>query len=162
MLTLSTIATPVRGQQRITGAGTMPMRMPSAKADVLTRSYDIGRTGANTQESLLTPANVANGLRKLFSIDLTKPPVTNAAPPDDPRLEAQPLIVTDIKMSDGKIHDVIFIGTMNNNVWAFDANTGTKIWNAPASLGPPIKPPLTPGPGFPTRTSIDLWGINIH
>jgi hypothetical protein len=47
---------------------------------VLTRSYDDARTGANISETVLTPANVSNGLKKLFSLDI----------PDDPRIEAQP------------------------------------------------------------------------
>ena len=49
---------------------------------VITRSYDIARTGANTEEKILTPPRVgSNLLRKLF----------NAVFDDDPRLEAQPL-----------------------------------------------------------------------
>jgi len=145
-------------QERITGAGTMAMDTAASGTDVLTRSYDIGRTGANVRESALTPDSISHGLKKLFSLDVTSDPAHH----DDPRLEAQPLIVTRLRMNDGQVHDVAYVCTMDNNVWAFDANTGAKIWNGPVSLGPPIKPPLTPAAGFPTRTAIDLWGINIH
>src|ERR1700693_5766189 len=83
-------------EHHLTGTGVIsPAQSPGA--DVLTRSYDIGRTGVNPRETVLTPANVG-GLKKLFSLDVMDDP----AHPNDPRLEAQPLIVTGITMSDGK------------------------------------------------------------
>lgn len=140
-------------QPRLTGSGAMPeMAMQPHGVDVVTRSYSIGRTGTNTTESVLNPTNVAGGLKKLFSLNVT----------DDPRLEAQPLIMTNLKMSDGKTHDVVFVCTMDNNVWAFDANNGTPIWPAPVSLGPSIHPKLTNNSGIPSQTEIDMWGINKH
>jgi len=121
--------------------------------EVLTRSYDNARTGANTRETVLTPNNVGNNLvRKLFSLGFDD---------DDPRLEAQPLYVPGITMNDGKVHDVVYVCTMANNVWAFDATDGARIWAQPANLGRPIKPKATPFPGHPQSTEIDLWGINI-
>ncbi len=111
-------------------------------ASVLTRSYDNARTGANTQESVLTPATVSKGLRKLFSLEVT----------DDKRLEAQPLIVPRVTMGNGKVHDVVYICTMANQIWAFDANDGSQLWVTPVSLGPAIR----------ADRSIDMWGINIH
>jgi len=64
-------------------------------------------------------------------------------------------------MNDGKLHDVIYVCTMANNIWAFDANDGKPIWKTPTNLGKPIKPNPAPHPGFPTRRDIDLWGVNI-
>ncbi len=143
--------------QRIAGAGTLPSESSTAKVDVLTRSYDIGRTGSNVREKVLTPGSVSQGLQKLFTLDIAG----DAQHPDDPRLEAQPLLVTGLTMNDGRVHDVVFVCTMQNNIWTFDANTGEKIWPAPISLGHPINPKLTPVPGIPTRSEIDMWGINI-
>jgi len=83
--------------------------------DVLTRSFNTARTGANTNETALTPAKVgSNALVKLFSLNFG----------DDPRLEAQPLYVSQLKMNDGNVHDVVFVCTMANNVWAFNAADG--------------------------------------
>src|SRR5262245_24517699 len=119
--------------------------------DVPTRSYNRTRTGANEQETILTPHNVGrNVLVKLFSLNFN----------DDPRLEAQPLYMSDIKMSDGNAHDVVYVCTMANNVWAFDANDGRPIWAKPANLGRAIKPAPAPHAGFPDATDIDLWGVN--
>src|SRR2546425_7299250 len=95
---------------------------------VLTRAFDAARTGANTQETVLTPQNVShNLLQKRFSLKFD----------DDPRLEAQPLYVPGITMNDGKVHDVVYVCTMANNVWAFDANDGARIWANPVNLGRP-------------------------
>jgi len=114
------------------------------KVDVLTRSYNNARTGANLNEDVLTPDSVKNhGLRKLFSLQMN----------DDKRgLEAQPLIVTDVAMPDGKNHDVVYLCTMANRVWAFDANTGEQLWKPPIVLGTPIT----------GVKAIDLWKINDH
>jgi outer membrane protein assembly factor BamB len=99
---------------------------------VLTRSYDDARTGANLSETVFTPHTVLHqGLKKLFSLELVG---------DDPRIEAQPLYVPAVTMSDGNVHDVLYVFSMANNVWAFDANTGAPIWPQPVSLGPAFQP----------------------
>jgi outer membrane protein assembly factor BamB len=119
---------------------------------VTTRSYNAARTAANLEETVFTPHNVGNNLMvKEFSLEVN----------DDPRIEAQPLYVQGVKMSDGKSHNVVYVCTMANNVWAFDANTGKAIWANPTHLGPPIQPKPTPVAGIPSRTDIDFWGINI-
>lgn len=94
------------------------------QTSVLTRSYDNGRTGWNSTEWKLTPQAVQT--RGLQSISLVPGN-------DDPCIEAQPLYIPGITMPDGKKHDVIYICTMSNNIWAFDANTGAKIWEQPIS-----------------------------
>src|SRR5579862_3439298 len=110
--------------------------------NVTTRSYSPSRSGANLQETVLTPKNVGrNLLQKRFSLEFN----------DDPRLEAQPLFVSGMEMSDNKTHDVVYICTMANNIWAFDAKTGKPIWNKPTNLGKPISP---------IGTEIDLHQIN--
>ncbi|MBB5056867.1 hypothetical protein HDF16_001552 [Granulicella aggregans] len=104
------------------------------KVDVTTNHNDLARTGANTHETALTPANVT---ASTFGL-LTKFPV-------DDQVYSQPLVVTDIKLKDSSFgtgtHDLVFITTVNNSVYAFDANDpkATKpIWHvnfgAPANL----------------------------
>lgn len=116
-----------------------------AVGPVLTRSYDNGRTGANTDEKTLTPANVP-ALHKLFSLNV----------PDDPRIEAQPLFVPRMKMPDGKVHNVVYVCSMANTVYAFDADTGTILWST--NLGPPFRP--TPGDAVDVNPPINVaWGI---
>src|SRR4051812_33931165 len=119
--------------------------------NVLSRSYDQSRTGSSRAETLLTPRNVGSNL-------LVK--TRSLAVDDDPRLEAQPLYVSQIEMGDGIVHDVVYVCTMANNVWAFDANTGKAIWAKPTNLGRPVKPKIVGKPN-PTSSEIDLWGINV-
>ena len=109
---------------------------------VLTRSYDNARTGANPREAVLTPAVVSHGLRKLFSLQVS----------DDPFLEAQPLIVPGVAMPDGSTRDVVYVCTMANSVWAFDANDGRALWPKPVQLGTAITGTL----------GIDRFRINKH
>jgi outer membrane protein assembly factor BamB len=115
-------------------AAALPMRT-HAKEPVLTRSYDNARTGANPHEVAFTPQAIAQkGLRLAYSLQLAG---------DDPRVEAQPLYVPDVAMADGKQHDVIYLFSMSNRVFAFDAATGNALWPAPVSLGKPFIPDPT-------------------
>ncbi|HWG20116.1 MAG TPA: chitobiase/beta-hexosaminidase C-terminal domain-containing protein [Terracidiphilus sp.] len=85
---------------------------------VLTWRYDLTHAGQNTRETALTPANVAsNAFGKLFSLTV------------DDHVFAQPLYVPNLKMSDGQVHNVLFVATENDSIYAFDADaTGSPIW----------------------------------
>ncbi len=118
---------------------------------VLTRSYNNGRTGANTSEQTLTPALVAGkGLHRVRSFQLVG---------DDPRIEAQPLYVPGVQMPDGKQHNVLFVASMGNIVWAFDVD-GNGVFKTP-QLGVPFNPPATNKPGTHRSTGFDSAGINF-
>ena len=79
---------------------------------VLTWRYDNTHSGANTQETLLSPANVnVNSFGKLFSL------------PVDSTVYAQPLYVPGLQMSDGTVHNVLFVATENDSIYAFDADS---------------------------------------
>jgi outer membrane protein assembly factor BamB len=123
-----------------------------AQTAVLTRSYNTGRTGANTHETKLTPATVA-GIKLLRTISLDAG--------DDPRLEAQPLYVPALAITPGHPTDVVIVATMANNVYAFDVNTGAKVWKT--TLGNPIEPAFKGVTPFGLReTEIDLYGTNVR
>jgi hypothetical protein len=96
---------------------------------VLTRSYDNERTGANTREIVLTPERVMRGLRITQQLRVD--------PDDDPHLEAQPLYVPKLEMSDRKLHNVLYVFTLANSIYAFDVDTGETLWKIRQSLGPP-------------------------
>jgi outer membrane protein assembly factor BamB len=118
---------------------------------VLTRSYDNLRSGGNTQEKNLTPANIG-GLKKLRELALDTG--------DDPRLEAQPLYVPQLQLADGP-HDVVIVSTMANNVYAFDVNNGAKLWKQ--NIGTPVSPKIVGKTAFGLEeTEIDSWGINFR
>jgi hypothetical protein len=85
--------------------------------NVLTRSYNNQRTGANLSEVLLNTANVnSNQFGKLFML------------PVDDQIFAQILYVSAVPIS-GANHNVIYVATANNTVYAFDADTpGNPLW----------------------------------
>jgi outer membrane protein assembly factor BamB len=105
---------------------------------VLTRSYNNERTGANLTESVLTPDAVTR-----MGLDRLRLPLAGEPPIDDPRIEAQPLYMPSLLMQDGKRHDVIFVCSMGNSVYAYDAGTGHLLAPYPISLGPPVPIPVT-------------------
>ncbi len=107
---------------------------------VVTQHNNTNRTGANLHETLLTTANVAGGrFGKLFSY-----PVLG-------QVFAQPLYAGGLAMAGKGTHNVVFIATMNNQVYAFDADDALQC-NAPLwhrDLGPSIKlPDAGIGPTF--------------
>jgi hypothetical protein len=82
----------------------------NAQVDVLTQHNNNGRTGVNLLETVLTPANVDQAkFGMLFKRVL------------DDQLYTQPLIVTGVSM-DGGTRDIVYVTTVNNSVYAFDAN----------------------------------------
>ena len=84
-----------------------------ASAPVLTSQYDNARTGATLQEAALTPANVNVGqFGKLFSLRV------------DGDVYAQPLYVPHWEIPGKGIHNVLFVATEHNSVYAFDADHG--------------------------------------
>jgi putative pyrroloquinoline-quinone-binding quinoprotein len=124
-----------------------------AAEPVLTRSYDNGRTGANTKEKTLTPQLVATkGLKKIKSLQIS----------DDLRVEAQPLYAPGLKIKNVN-HNVVFVASMANHVFAFDADAPEGqdlLWTSPV-LSPPYNPIAKPANNPMGReTNVDLWGIN--
>jgi len=122
-----------------------------AATPVLTRSYDNGRNGANTTETVFTPALVqSKGLRRVKSLTIS----------DDQRIEATPLYVPNLLIK-GKRHNVVFVASMGNHVFAFDADApqGQDLLWTSTLLGTPLDPAPDPKSG-PNATVVDLYGIN--
>ncbi|HET9920326.1 MAG TPA: hypothetical protein VFQ30_10830 [Ktedonobacteraceae bacterium] len=101
-------------------------------ASVLTHHNDNARTGANLNEAILNTSNVnSQQFGKLFEY------------PVDGHVYAQPLYVSGVTMANGNTHNVLYVATMHNTVYAFDADNPntrkTPLWSK--SLGPSISLP---------------------
>jgi len=81
-----------------------------AQTPVTTWHYDNARTSANTTETLLTPANVNSAsFGKLFT------------QPVDGFVSGQPLYLPGVNIAGQGIHNVVYVTTMHDSVYAFDA-----------------------------------------
>jgi hypothetical protein len=94
--------------------------------DVIMQRFDTNRTSANLSETTLTTANVnMNQFGRLFNC------------PVDGQIYAQPLYVSGLTVSGAGVHNVIFVATQHNSVYAFDAdspNGSAPLWHV--NLGP--------------------------
>jgi hypothetical protein len=103
--------------------------MARAQNDVLTQHNDNTRAGLNAAEKILTPANVnVNSFGKLFTQNV------------DGTIVAQPLYATGVLMNDGKVHNVVYVATQHNTVYAFDADStlgsnASPLWSVSLNNG---------------------------
>lgn len=111
---------------------------PSGNVQITTWHADNARSGANLNETVLTPANVKSGsFGKLFSVLV------------EGYVYAEPLYMSGLTINGGT-HNVVFVATEEDWVYAFDAdnyNNNTPLWKAQllasgqnALLPGPIKP----------------------
>lgn len=83
----------------------------SGFAQVTTSQYDNSRTGATLHETILTPQNVnAQQFGKLGAFKVDGP------------VYAQPLFLPSVPIPGKGTHDVLFVATEHDSVYAFDAN----------------------------------------
>jgi len=88
----------------------------STASSVTTWGYSSQRNNVNTKEFILTPTNVrAATFKKLFSY------------PVDGAIYGQPLFVPSLKVN-GVTHNVVYVATENNSVYAFDADGAGQVW----------------------------------
>jgi hypothetical protein len=85
---------------------------------VFTSRYDNARTGQNPEETILTPTNVnSTGFGKVFSYAV------------DGQIYAQPLWVYGVQIPGKGTHNVVYVTTQMDSVYAFDAaGISTPLW----------------------------------
>jgi hypothetical protein len=117
----------------------------------------VASNGVNSTEQVLTPALVnVNSFGKLFSTTITDVPNASAIPASslDPtkdyvapggQVYAEPLVKTGVNITTGNytgVHDVVFVATAMDSLYAIDAIGGNVLWkdsfiyNASGNLNP--------------------------
>ena len=89
--------------------------------NVLSYHNDSSSSGDNLSETILTPANVnVPSFGRLFTVTV------------DGQVYAQPLIMTGVSIKTGPnrgLHDMAFVVTEHDSIYAIDANVGTVLWH---------------------------------
>jgi hypothetical protein len=89
----------------------------ASTVNVLTYHNDVARTGQNLNEGTLTTANVKSasfGMVGNLSVDAG--------------VDAEPLYLSNLTLA-GAVHNVVYVVTENDSVYAFDADTFTQLWH---------------------------------
>jgi hypothetical protein len=137
-----------------------PAALIGNKVAITTYHYDNLRTGWNNYETVLTPANVSQS---------TFGPTGVTVGLDD-QIDAQPLIVPNVTITAGpyagSVHDVVYLATESNSIYAIDAADGTVLLRS--NLGPPVTAPSVncynngPNIGITETPVIDLAAQTLY
>jgi outer membrane protein assembly factor BamB len=121
------------------------------QVNVLTQHNDNARTGSTVDETILNTSNVnVNEFGKLLSVGV------------DGQVYAQPLYVSNVSIGGGT-HNVVYVATENNSVYAFDADSGATYWHK--NFGTPFSSTcsdLSPVVGITGTPVIDLSSSTLY
>src|SRR5207248_1613095 len=124
---------------------------------ITTYHVDNNRTGWNSHETVLTPANVGSssfGLLKAVALD--------------DQVDGQPLFVPAVNITAGThagTHDVVYVATEGDTIYAIDAKSGTVLLKP--NFGTPVHRPLGcgnngPNVGITSTPVIDLTSNTLY
>jgi len=109
--------------------------------NVLTQHNDLGRSGANPKETVLTTSNVnASSFGKLFSLAI------------DGFTYAQPLYASGVNIPNQGLRNIVYVATAHDSVYAFDANSGQQYWRV--SLGTSVPSSIIGTPNIQVEVGI--------
>ena len=129
----------------------------TAQTAITTYHVDNNRTGWNSHETTLTPANVSSssfGLLKTVTLD--------------DQVDGQPLFVPGVNITAGThqgVHDVVYVASEGNTIYAIDAEAGTVLLSP--NFGTPVTWPLGcnnngPNVGINSTPVIDLTSNTMY
>lgn len=128
---------------------------PGDFVSILTGRSDVGRTGLNSHEVILTPTNVSSAnFGRLFSY------------PVDGCMIAQPLVLANVSIPGGGVHNLVFAATEHDSVFAFDADNNTGANASPIWHTSFINPaggvtPLSTATDLQASTSPGFYGPEV-
>jgi outer membrane protein assembly factor BamB len=95
-----------------------------AQVQVVTSRGNNARWGSNTSETILTPSNVnSSSFGHLFSV------------PIDYQSMAQPLYMPQVTIPGQGVHNVVYVVTLADSAYAFDADNGSLLWHVDLTMG---------------------------
>jgi len=125
---------------------------PPAQVNVTTYHYDNLRTGWDQNESVLN----ANTVQHVVSGERFE--LTSFTTLDD-QVDTQPLIVTNETITGKGVHNVVYVETENNSIYAIDANTGQILLGR--NLGAPVPISALPGGCNNNANNVGIGGTPV-
>ena len=129
-------------------AKAIPILRPSGVTNVTTYQNNNARTGINPQEWLIRPSLVKSGLINLNNVFLTDGPVY-----------AEPLLMSREVIPLAGLHNILYVATAADSLFAFDADNGATIWSdnfgLPVAAGQDNSQDITPSVGITGTPVID-------
>jgi hypothetical protein len=105
----------------------LQQNMALAQQSVWTQHNDLHRDGVNSNETTLTPSNVNQSTFGMkFKVVV------------DDQVYAQPLVISNVAIGGGT-HNVLYVATTGNSVYAFDADSGTQYWHKNFGTAPTVQ-----------------------
>ena len=136
---------------RLISATVLCSLLSHAAVNILTANGDNDRTNSNLQETQLSPATVnASAFGKLGVF------------PVDGQVYSQPLVVTGLSIAGQGTHNVVFVTTMHNSVYAFDADAMPRIstlWQV--NLGSSVPSLLLYGPNGDIANEVGILSTGV-
>ena len=130
-------------------AGTASVMAQGAAPAVLQRGYDANVSGATLTETTLTTANVApSSFGLLYKLSL------------DSNSYAQPLYVPNVTLPGLGKHNVLYVATINDSLYAFDADVGgAPLWSVNLASELSTTPVVWANYNFPPVSNAGNLGI---
>src|ERR1022692_1113602 len=136
---------------RLISVAVLSTLLSHAAVNILTANGDNDRTNSNLQETQLSPATVnASVFGKLGVF------------PVDGQVYSQPLVVTGLSIAGQGTHNVVFVTTMHNSVYAFDADAMSRIstlWQV--NLGSSVPSLLLYGPDGDITNEVGILSTGV-
>jgi hypothetical protein len=122
--TLTLKATETYNSSQFSNSDVVTVQAGPPEIAVKTHHYDNYRTGWNQKEQTLTPTNVAPGsFGLLYQVTL------------DDQIDAQAVFMPHVMVNTGPYagttHDVVYVATENNTIYAIEPATGTVLFSRP-------------------------------
>ena len=124
--------------------------LSQAQVNIPTANGNNDRTNSNLQETQLSPATVTSSAFGKLGVF-----------PVDGQVYSQPLIVSGLSVF-GATHNVVFVTTMHNSVYAFDADAMSPVsmlWQV--NLGTPVPALLLYGPDGDIANEVGILGTGV-
>src|ERR1035438_3953341 len=141
---------PLQSSLNLVSAAMFFSLLSHAQVNILTANGNNDRTNSNLQETQLSPASVTgSGFGQLGVF------------PVDGQVYSQPLMVSGLSISGGT-HNVVFVSTMHNSVYAFDADAMSPVsmlWQV--NLGSSVPALLLYGPDGDIANEIGILSTGV-